>query len=802
MTATTISKDKVVEPSIGNALPHFLPIVVFPLIFAAATLGGWWLIGPFLFFITASPLDVAFGKENRNMNPKTTSESQLFVYNLPIWLWAVLWPTVLVFTVWQIFMVGQHAWWENVLLAVILAIEGQAVFIVGHELIHRRIAWERYVGEFLLASGSYPHYATEHFYIHHAYVGTPLDVGSAPKGQSFWRYFPRELTKNLTGAWSMAQKRMARRNLPVWHYSNPFWRYGIETGAWYAFFYAMGGWLIVPVYMFLCLGNVFSMKVTNYMQHYGLRRVRLPNGRFERVQPRHSWSANDRFSKWMFFNFQRHADHHMFASRYYPLLQHYEADLSPQMPAHHGTMFSLAIRPKAWFEVMDPLVDEWREHFYPQIKDWSAYDSWVSEVRPEAFDVIAEIFESAPRLARAIEKNPELLDSLKSRAFTDLEIAGGFGPDPEAEAIARSGLVRVYWFHDFGVEEMTEQLAEFPVQDAADAAEIVRNWVNDNTFQVAMHTLRGNLSPIEAGVALANIAQAAISTTLTAALEDVEDRFYQVTDAALAVVALGDLASKEVTPNLSLDLVLLQDCEPQKIDFSLGQRFIETLDILTGDSLLFVPLANDHQNFRQYNLDDWSSVLKSENDAANSIKLIRARCIFSTGDPSVQTKFDELHHQLLTNMVIRDGLITKLRESMKHSPEVVELNRMKAVDWGLSEIEKIARALQLTYLSEQSANSSACGAVSIFKEIEAAGALDSDTVEKLIRTAQLWRNLAGIQRLIMMDEFDADLLSESARAVVAQACAVANDDELNEAIVQAITVTQECQSVVPAKERS
>ena len=112
------------------------------------------------------------------------------------------------------------------------------------------------------------------------------------------------------------------------------------------------------------------------------------------------------------------------------------------------------MRPKRWFETMDPLVDQWREHFYPGIDDWSAYDSPVSVARPDAFDAIVEIFAAAPRLARSIERNPELLDNLQRREFADLDLPGGFGPNREFEATARRGLTRLYWTHEFGVAQM------------------------------------------------------------------------------------------------------------------------------------------------------------------------------------------------------------------------------------------------------------------------------------------------------------------------------------------------------------
>ena len=58
-------------------------------------------------------------------------------------------------------------------MAVVLTSVAQSVFIVGHEMIHRLSVWERRLGEFLLSSVSYPHYVTEHIYIHHALVGSP-----------------------------------------------------------------------------------------------------------------------------------------------------------------------------------------------------------------------------------------------------------------------------------------------------------------------------------------------------------------------------------------------------------------------------------------------------------------------------------------------------------------------------------------------------------------------------------------------------------------------------------------------------
>ena len=645
---------KLIEPSLRTALPHYLPLGIFPLIFAASIYGGWLLLPPFLFFALAGPLDKALGLDGRNMDPAKAPARRLFWHNLPVWCWAFLWPPTLIFGLWQILVANPFAVWEEVLLAIILTMEAQAVFIVGHELVHRRVPWERRMGEFLLSSASYPQYATEHVYVHHAEVGTPHDVGSAPKGVSFWQYFPREVVSNLTNSWEVAGKLLARRRLPVWHYSNPFWRYGAYLAFWFGLVFLMGGFWAMLVFALLGFSCVFSMKISNYMQHYGLRRVRLPNGRWEKVAPRHSWSADWKFSNWMFFNMQRHADHHSLASRPYPVLQIQGADETPHLPGTYSDMMNVVLRPKRWFAKMDPLVDQWREHFYPDMDDWSAYDSPVAAARPDALDAIVEIFAADPRLAQWIERNPELLDNLEDREFTDLDLPRGFIADPEAEAIARRGLARVYWTLDMSVEEMKGLIAEIPAVDARETAEVVRNWSNDKAFQLAMHVIRGNLSQEEETAALSNLAEASITTVLSAVVEDFADRREPPGRGGAAAVFLGNLASREIRPGAAADLLFLYDGPDADRNARLCRRFREVLSSLAQDSLLFDPIPRDPDSCPALPLDGLAEHCRAV-DSNDIPDLAGARCVFETGDSQIGSRFGDVRREVLAAKENRPG---------------------------------------------------------------------------------------------------------------------------------------------------
>ncbi|MCY4394186.1 MAG: fatty acid desaturase [Rhodospirillaceae bacterium] len=770
---------KAIEPSFRNALPHFLPLAIFPLIILALIHGGWWIAAPFAFFMLAGPLDIAFGDDERNMDPANTPERKLFWHNLPVWFWAFLWPPTLVFGLWQILAAGQFSVWECILLAVVLTGEAQAVFIVGHELIHRRATWERRLGEFLLASASYPQYATEHVYIHHALVGTPLDVGSAPRGQSFWQYFPREVASNLTGSWRVVRERLARRRLPIWHYCNPFWRYGIETGFWYALIYWMGGLWAVLAYAVLCLGTVFSMKISNYMQHYGLRRVRLRSGRFEKVRPRHSWNANYKFSNWMFYNMQRHPDHHAVASRPYPLLQNRGADESPQLPGSYARMFNLAVRPKRWFETMDPLVDRWRAQFYPEIEDWSAYDSPVSTARPEAFDAIVEIFAAAPHLAGWIERHPELLDSLQDREFTDLDLPKGFGPDPEAEAIARQGLTRLYWTHEFGVAEMKERIAETPVQDVRDTVETLRNWSNDKAFQIGMHTLRGNLTPIEAGTALSNLAEASISAVLSSVAEQFAGRLVPGSGGGVAAAILGDPASRETAPGAALEILFVYEGGSDDSYDGLCWRFHDALRELSRDSLIFAPIPGSRKGRPVRSLTGFAEHCRTAAPASELLELTRARCIFEHGAAGIGERFDQARREALAAGAARGRLIAELHTA-GNGDAGTGLAAYENMRGGLFDVERAARLLQLV-LAGDAPDDPAPAAASVFRAAAAQGKIADGPAADLADAAALWRNLHGAQRLVAGDGVQAEALGSSARDVLAQSCGQDDFDALDAA---------------------
>ena len=754
---------KELSPSFRNAAPHFLPLAVFPLLVSAALYGGWWILGPFV-FLFVNGFDGASGREERNMDPDRDPDAGLFWYKLSAWTWAALWPVTLAFALWQIFARGHLATWEAVLVVAGFAGNATSVFTVGHEFIHRRAVWERRVGEFLLASVSYPLYATEHVYIHHSLVCTPGDPESVPRGVSFWRFLAKNLPRSVMSCWRFERQRLARRRLPVWHYSNAFWRYAIETAAWYVLAWWLGGvWGIVVVAV---LGSsvVFQIRVSDYVQHYGLRRVRLPGGRFERVQRHHTWSAAYRLSNWLFYNGQRHPDHHAASNRRYPLLQHCGDDLSPQLPATYGVMNGLALFPERWFRTMDPLLDEARARFYPEIQDWSAYDSAAFAARPGALDAIAEVLGSAPGLAEWMNRAPELLDSLRTREFTDLDLPPGFGPDPEYERIARRGLARLYWTRELGVREMAEQLAEAPTQDAGEAVDVAREWANGKVFQLAVHTMRGNLTPSEAATAAGRVAEAALAGVLSGVWQDFRDRRSPGPGSGICAVVFGELASGEVLLGGRLEVQFVFEGGSPEYYELLCRRFRTALRSLSRDNLWLAPLARAWAPQPLRSLEDFVGERGSGIPVADLRRLLEARCVFAEGKSGLAERFEAARRDLLSRRAVRKALLIKLPPAASE-PGLLLYREMSG---GWEDVRRAARFLQLQH-SAEFPDLLASDRAGVFQAAGGSGLVPEAAAERLVEATTLWENLGGILQVVGEGVFVAGATTDQVKAVVAQA---------------------------------
>ncbi len=314
-----------------------------------------WFLLPLLFFYGVVPLaDAWLGEDTSNPPEAEVPALEADGYYRAI-LYAVvpvLWLTVLGNC---LFLALNPLPWTSWLATVLStgAVLGFGLNL-GHELGHKRDWLARKVALFTTALGGYGHFSIEHNRGHHLHVSTPEDPASSRLGESIWTFVWREIPGAFLRACRLEADRLHRQGLPAWHHSNEILQAGCVTLLVHGCLLAVGGWPMVPVLLAVCFWGAFQLTSANYIEHYGLKRRMLANGRYEACQPHHSWNSNHVVSNLVVFHLQRHADHHAHPARSYQSLRDFP-DL-PRLPSGYFGMFLLAYVPPLWWRVMDHRV--------------------------------------------------------------------------------------------------------------------------------------------------------------------------------------------------------------------------------------------------------------------------------------------------------------------------------------------------------------------------------------------------------------------------------------------------------------
>ena len=364
-------------PSIAkltSALPFWISILLIPIaIFSAVTGGIAVVLLPLCTWYLFSLIDLFTGLNKENTDARTP-ENQLYWYRLITIVWAPLQFMTVFGMLYYVTRANHLDGWEQYFLFIGVGVFTGTIGInYSHELMHQQPKIERQMGDALLAMVLYSHFRSAHLLVHHRYVGTQRDPVTARFGEGFWRFFPRVLRESYLSAFAAEKSMLARKNLP-WHdQSNPFWRFWLFQASYLLLALIISDVWGMFLYFVQAFTAIFQLELVNYLEHYGLTRKHLGNGKYEHVMPHHSWNAEQRASSWLLINLQRHSDHHYKPDRRFPLLQTYGDDVAPQLPYSYPVMTILAMSPTLWRRVMNPKVRIWREKFYPEITDWEPY---------------------------------------------------------------------------------------------------------------------------------------------------------------------------------------------------------------------------------------------------------------------------------------------------------------------------------------------------------------------------------------------------------------------------------------------
>lgn len=355
---------------LGFFAVHFAVLVIPASYYLAksSAIPDFWAFFPFLFLFVVIPIfDVLLGVDTVNEDPedeKRLVDSKIYriltLLVLPIQI-AVIGFGAWVFVNFEGFsLFGQVFWIINVgLVGGVLAIN------VGHELIHKDPKIENWTGGLLYSLVSYTGFKVEHVRGHHVNVSTPADASSSRYNQSLYHFLPRAYWHNYNNAWKLEAKRLERKGKSAFSMSNELIWWNVITLGWASLCFLAFGWMGVLFFFAQSFVAFTTLEIINYVEHYGLHRRLLENGRYERTTPAHSWNCSYFLSNVLLFQLQRHSDHHAYPKRRYQVLRHY--DDSPQLPAGYPVMFLLAFFPPLWKKVMNPRVEKYYQNETDQL---------------------------------------------------------------------------------------------------------------------------------------------------------------------------------------------------------------------------------------------------------------------------------------------------------------------------------------------------------------------------------------------------------------------------------------------------
>jgi alkane 1-monooxygenase len=226
---------------------------------------------------------------------------------------------------------------------------------VAHELGHRSTWYEQTMSKILLCTTLYMHFFIEHNRGHHNNVATDEDPASARYGEHLYAFVLRSIKDSYLSAWQLERKRLGDGSLSL---KNEMLQYHLIQGAMLVAIGYFFGIFTLLFYLVAALIGCIMLEIVNYIEHYGLRRKKANEKRYERTLPIHSWNSDHILGRLLLFELTRHSDHHYQSDRKYQVLRHF--DESPQLPAGYPSMMLLSMFPPLWFKVMDPRVEAYK----------------------------------------------------------------------------------------------------------------------------------------------------------------------------------------------------------------------------------------------------------------------------------------------------------------------------------------------------------------------------------------------------------------------------------------------------------
>tara|TARA_Y100000768_G_scaffold16171_1_gene11355 strand:+ start:15 stop:1058 length:1044 start_codon:yes stop_codon:yes gene_type:complete len=323
--------------------------------FSFISSGIWTYSTVFYAFLAIPILDILTGESKENLSEEDASYKKtkwifdlMLYFNIPI-------VFGLLFIFYSNIQLNDYKTFEIVGLVlsggILLATNG---INVAHELGHRTPYFERFFSKMLYMPCLYMHFYIEHNFGHHLNVATPEDGASARYNQTLYSFWFSSVTRQYKSAWKIQIEMLNRKGLSFFSIKNDMLWYHLIQPTYLIGIYGLFSSKVMIIAILIGVVAFLFLECINYIEHYGLRRIKTEFGRYERVQPYHSWNSNFNVGRITLYELTRHSDHHYKSSKKYQILNSHQE--CPTLPFGYPTSILLSLVPPLWFRVMNPLV--------------------------------------------------------------------------------------------------------------------------------------------------------------------------------------------------------------------------------------------------------------------------------------------------------------------------------------------------------------------------------------------------------------------------------------------------------------
>ncbi|WP_396182158.1 alkane 1-monooxygenase [Flavobacterium sp.] len=227
---------------------------------------------------------------------------------------------------------------------------------VAHELGHRKKLFERILGKILLVPSHYTHFFVEHNHGHHLDVATTEDPSTAKYNQNLYSFWLQSVSGTYVKAWKIQKKLNKINKTHFFSLKNDMLWFTIVQVVYLLSVYFYFNYKVTVLAFIAGIVGFLLLETINYIEHYGLKRKKMPSGRYERVTEKHSWNSNHTLGRILLYELTRHSDHHYKSTKEYQILEFH--DESPQLPFGYPTSMVLSFIPPLWYSIMNKRIPE------------------------------------------------------------------------------------------------------------------------------------------------------------------------------------------------------------------------------------------------------------------------------------------------------------------------------------------------------------------------------------------------------------------------------------------------------------